>query len=246
MKQTLFFIIIILVLSACGTNDESKNSTGGEEIKPIEVDLSVPESADKGDTVKLEVSVTQADKAVEDADEVEFEVWKDGAKEKNEMIKAKHEGKGVYTAEMTFEENAVYFVQSHVTARDMHTMPKTQIKIGKTDQNKSTSEQTNEKESHHHSNTAIDFQMPDKVSSAKASTYPVKVTHDDAPLKNALVRLEVWKDGSEKHNYVTLNESKDGYYQTDMTLQEQGLYHITVHVEKEDIHTHEEFKIEVK
>lgn len=246
MKQTLFLIISILVLSACGTSDESKNSTSGEVIKPIEVNLTIPDKADIGETVKLEVAVTQAGEAVEDADEVEFEVWKDGAQDKSKLLKSEHEGKGVYTADITFEENAVYFVQSHVTARDMHTMPKTQITVGKADQNKQTQEQKDETDGHHHSNTAIDFQVPEKVRANKVSNYPVKVTHDDAPLKDALVRLEVWKDGSEKHKYVSLNESKDGLYQTEMTLQNQGIYHITVHVEKDEIHTHKEYKVEVK
>ncbi|ASN04741.1 FixH family protein [Virgibacillus necropolis] len=250
MKKLLFLAIIIVLLSACGKSDESAQSTDGDMIaKPIDAGLEVPKKADINEPVTFSVTVTQDGEAVKDANDIEFEVWKNGEKEESEMIKAKHQKDGIYTAEKVFKENGIYSVQSHVTARNMHTMPKSEITIGEVTED-SAMDQKNASESsedqHHHGNTTVDFQLPEMVTAKEASTYVTVVTHKGTPLENALVRLEVWKDGSEKHNYVNLNESETGTYRSEMVLEEKGSYHITVHVEKEEIHTHKEFKIEVK
>ena len=49
---------------------------------------------------------------VTDADDVKFEIWKDGD-EKHEMLDGKHKGKGVYAVEKTFETDGVYHIISH-------------------------------------------------------------------------------------------------------------------------------------
>lgn len=249
MKKLLFLTMIIVLLSACGKSDESTKNTDDDVIKPIDAALDVPDKADINGAVTFSVTLTQGMEAVDDASEIEFEVWKDGEKEESNMIQANHQKDGVYTGKNTFKENGIYYVQSHVTARDMHTMPKAKITVGNVDKNTTSPDQEGDKESsehHHHANTVIDFQMPETVTVSEASTYIAMVTHKGEPLENALVRLEVWKDGSKKHNYVNLNETETGTYQTEMILENKGTYHITVHVEKDDIHTHKEFETEVE
>lgn len=248
MKKFLFLTLIIALLSACGQNNESTNSTDKAVAKPIKAQLNVPEQTDVDEAVTFSVTVTQGSEAVADASEVEFEVWKDGEKEKSNMIKANYQDKGEYTAEKTFKENGIYYVQSHVTARDMHTMPKAKIVVGEVTKDEAKNEQKKKESSdhHHHSNTSIDFQLPETIKANEATRYVAMVTHKGEPLENALVRLEVWKDGSEKHEYVNLNESETGIYQTEMTLESIGTYHIKVHVEKDEIHTHKEYTGQVE
>lgn len=140
MKKVLFILMIIIVLSACGKSDDSTNNADDEMIKPIDAALDVPEKSDVNKPVEFSVAVTQEEKAVDDADEVEFEVWKDGAKSDSEMIEGTQDENGVYTAKKTFKENGIYYIQSHVTARGMHTMPKTKIIVCKVDENATSTE----------------------------------------------------------------------------------------------------------
>ncbi|GEN32253.1 hypothetical protein HNQ35_002466 [Cerasibacillus quisquiliarum] len=124
---------IVMLAAACGASDDI------DELTPLEVDLQVPETAEVGETVELKAVVTFGDKKVDDADDVEFEIWVDGEKEDpsnmddneaSEMIKPNNDGDGVYTAETTFDKDAVYVVQVHVTAEGLHTMPLQKITVG--------------------------------------------------------------------------------------------------------------------
>lgn len=67
---------------------------------------------------------------MEDADEVTFEIWKANEKEKAFLIDAPHDKNGIYKAGTSFITDGVYFIQTHVTARDMHVMPKQQFTVG--------------------------------------------------------------------------------------------------------------------
>lgn len=139
MKKIWILMVIAacftLVISACGNaeeKDKETNETGGTP-KPIEAALNVPADAEVEETVNFETKVTQGEETVDDADEVKYEVWKEGAKEESEMIEAKAEGGGVYKADKKFANDGVYLVQVHVTARGLHTMPKAEITVGTPD-----------------------------------------------------------------------------------------------------------------
>ncbi|WP_180954812.1 FixH family protein [Bacillus sp. V3-13] len=125
-------LFAMLLLAGCGTSDEApgKNGNGDEMPALIEAELKVPEKAETPGEVELSVVVTQDGEAVEDANEVKFEIWRDSDKDSSELIPAEHQGKGKYTATKMFSEEGNYTVQVHVTARSMHTMPKQQIQIG--------------------------------------------------------------------------------------------------------------------
>ncbi|PLS18224.1 hypothetical protein CVD28_08020 [Bacillus sp. M6-12] len=43
------------------------------------------------------------------------------------MLKTDHKKEGIYTAKNTFTTGGIYYVQSHVTARSLHSMPKKKI-----------------------------------------------------------------------------------------------------------------------
>lgn len=135
MKKWMIMMVITtlaVIAAACGAEkaetESETNEAGAPE--PIEVALHVPEQTDINETVALEATVTQSGEAVSDADEVKFEVWKEGEKENSIMIDSVNDGEGVYTAEASFDEEAAYYVQVHVTARQMHRMPKTVVLVG--------------------------------------------------------------------------------------------------------------------
>lgn len=135
MKHLLFPLAIML-LAGCAADSEQpseehnqKEQTMDEQPQMLEANILVPKMINPNEEVTLKVEVTQGDEKVEDANEVMFEIWQDD-KEKSEMIEAEHEGNGVYTIKTTFEQDGVYHVQTHVTARDLHVMPTIQVAVG--------------------------------------------------------------------------------------------------------------------
>jgi hypothetical protein len=129
MKKYLFLILIIvsvLSLSACNNKDQKANDLP----EFVEVDLTVtPEKGNVNEPMVFEAKVTQGDENVEDADEVAFEIWR-SKDEKHEKIKVKHTEDGIYRLEKSFQQEGTYYIISHVTARDMHNMPKKVFVVG--------------------------------------------------------------------------------------------------------------------
>ncbi|EPD50987.1 hypothetical protein HMPREF1210_02178 [Paenisporosarcina sp. HGH0030] len=129
MKHTYSFILLltaIVVLSACGNNIAVKET---EQLvpEPVLVDLAVPVKAEVGHEIEFSVRVSQDDEIVTDADEVKFEVLNETSGEKT-MIAAEFKA-GEYSTTFTFERGGSYSITSHVTARDMHTMPSKVIEV---------------------------------------------------------------------------------------------------------------------
>jgi YtkA-like len=119
---------IILFLSAC-----SENSKEVEESKlpeQVNADIKAPEEVPLNEETVLEVEVTQGKEAVDDADEVKFEVWKGSNKDDSKIFEAEHAKDGTYKIKTSFNEDGIYYVQTHVTARDMHVMPIRHILAG--------------------------------------------------------------------------------------------------------------------
>jgi uncharacterized lipoprotein NlpE involved in copper resistance len=125
-KLVVGMLIILSLLAGCG----SKQDTTNDEIDFLEVDLTInPEKAKLGEEVTFSAKVTYGDEAVEDADEVKFEVWRSQS-ENHEEIVVKHKENGVYELKKSFSEEGTYYVYAHVTARGMHNMPKKEFVIG--------------------------------------------------------------------------------------------------------------------
>nr|WP_018662374.1 FixH family protein [Heyndrickxia acidiproducens] len=128
MRKIQVWAIIFLctaVLAACGINREDKS--GVKAAKMVHVQLDVPNKANAGSSINLKASVTQGNQTVKDADEVMFEIWKEGGKKNSSMIDARNQHNGTYTAQVKLQDPGKYEVQVHVTARDMHVMPKKKI-----------------------------------------------------------------------------------------------------------------------
>ncbi len=130
----LLTVLVISVLAACGNDkkeEEHNHSEHKSSDKPqaLEVALNVPKEAESGEEVELSAEVTLGKEKVKDADEVMFEIVKDGDKGSSEMKKVKENKDGVYKLKYKFKDAGKYNVTSHVTARDQHTMPNKDIVI---------------------------------------------------------------------------------------------------------------------
>lgn len=122
-----FMLIVTLLLSACTTNSSQTNN---ETLKIVNAEIMIPGKISIDKESVLGVKLTQGSENVDDADDVQFEVWKAGSKEVSELIEAQHEKNGIYNVKKTFKEDGIYYVQTHVTARDLHVMPKKPFIVG--------------------------------------------------------------------------------------------------------------------
>lgn len=120
-----FVFVTALFLSACSNRAES------DEVAFLDVELTVPsEVVQLEETVLFEALVTYGGKSVTDADEVKFEIWHAENEENREVIEVEHAGDGLYSLEKQFSEEGTYYVYAHVTAEEMHSMPKKEFVIG--------------------------------------------------------------------------------------------------------------------
>ncbi|WP_215144264.1 FixH family protein [Exiguobacterium qingdaonense] len=239
----VFGLIGLFVLGACGTEKDEESAALPQSMEPVEAELTVAETAEKGETVPLSVRVTQDGQPVDDADEIKFEVWKNDTKEDSDMINAKLIKDGTYEAEMTFSEEAVYTVQVHVTARAMHTMPTTEVTVGNPE---TTSEAKADSDHHHHHGADITLDLKE-ATTGEDKPIMVHVMMEDEMLSGAEVQLEIFQDGAEKHEWVKLEEADAGMYKGAHTFTESGAYNVQVHVTKgHDIHEHVMETVNVK
>ncbi|MGM0974761.1 MAG: FixH family protein [Bacillota bacterium] len=127
LLSTFGLIATLLLLSACTANNGQKNN---ETPKIVNAEIMIPGRIPLNKDSVLSVKLSQGSDIVDDADEVQFEIWKVNSKEDSELIKAKHEKDGIYSIHKSFQENGLYYVQTHVTAHGLHVMPKKQFVVG--------------------------------------------------------------------------------------------------------------------
>ncbi|MFC4408820.1 FixH family protein [Chungangia koreensis] len=237
----LILLLTVLLAAACGAEEKEEKSQESAPPVPISVDLQVPATAEVGQEVEVVAKVTQGEEVVTDASEVEFEIINDNSGEKT-MVPAELK-EDQYTAVITLEQPGSYSVTSHVTARDMHTMP---TKVIEVTGDGGVAEAPNEEKHEHHHGAVIDF--TDGTATAGENTpLSTTITLNETPLTEAAVRFEIWKDGSEKHDWVDTKEAGNGQYDGEYTFADRGKYFIQVHVEKDpDIHDHvtKEYNVE--
>ncbi|MFM1653930.1 FixH family protein [Brevibacillus sp. B_LB10_24] len=124
MKKAFMLMLSALVLLTACSKAESIQPPA-----PLKAELKLtPETPKAGDTVTFSVTVTQADEFVDDATDVQFEVWQKG-QDQHEFLAAQRRGSGVYTADKQLPQAGTYFVMYHVTAREMHTMKQQEFAV---------------------------------------------------------------------------------------------------------------------
>src|SRR5699024_11596228 len=112
----------------CSSDLHGSHEEGDDEVRSLEVDLEVPETAKAGEKESFTAHVTSNEEDVTDADKVRFEVL-DADGNSLDMIETEHSENGLYTIDYTFEEAGEYSVISHVDAYQLHTMPEKQIAV---------------------------------------------------------------------------------------------------------------------
>jgi len=121
------WLAAVVLLSACG---QEHNHQQVPVSVPLEVAYEMtPAAPQPGERVTFSVTVQQGEEAVDDAEEVRFELWRDG-QEEHEFLDAASKGGGLYTAEKQLAEAGTYNLIYHVTARGFHNMDKLQFHVG--------------------------------------------------------------------------------------------------------------------
>lgn len=248
----LFIAVVIVIAAGCGTTkDKDTGSQNQEAPEMIDVALKIdPEHPQPNQAVTISATVTQGDEKVDDADEVTFEIWKDG-QEKHEKIQGESKGKGVYSISKTLPEAGQYHVISHVTARDMHNMPQKEFTVGdaSVDQNQAQNaehhDETGDSEHHDAAGVLMHFMADNQIKANEKTTLTVHLQKDNSPFNGARVRFEVWKGEEKDHQFIETTESKAGEYKAETAFSSSGEFTVKVHVEKGEVHTHEENKITV-
>jgi YtkA-like len=127
-KYLFLFACLLFSLTGCSksTTDHHKHTQQSSEL--LTVKIQTPDIIKANEEVKIQAKVTQGVEKVNDADEVSFEIWKNG-QENHSRVEGKSQGEGVYVAVTTFPDKGTYFIIAHVTARDMHSMPQKEIQV---------------------------------------------------------------------------------------------------------------------
>jgi len=253
-KGFLFFTMLVIagILIACSNDQTNEVEDDDGELKELEVDFDVPESADPGDTIELKASVTYGDEPVSDADEVLFEVWESGHQDDGEKIEAENQEDGTYTLEYTFEEEAVYEMYAHTTAEGLHTMPKKEIIVGdaEAEEKEDESADENDHEEAHFHTEGFDMQFDDSAtfSADDEGELTTDITMDEEALEALNVRYEIWPSEDEDDiEWVDAEEVDTGEYTGNYTFPESGTYDIQIHVkDDDDLHEHIIETIEVE
>lgn len=128
MKKLFFSLLFLtLIVAGCGnetSSDHQHHSQNMPNMVPIAVEIEMtPTPITTQNPVTITAIVTQDGEKVDDASEVMFEIWQNG-QDDHEMIEGVHQGEGRYSIEKSFTEKGTYYVVAHVTARNMHNMPK--------------------------------------------------------------------------------------------------------------------------
>ncbi|MDX8345190.1 FixH family protein [Rossellomorea sp. YZS02] len=135
MKKRIIFLFSIMlsigILAACGSDEKQNDKEEGQVPQMLEVKVKTdPGELSAGKTTQVSAIVTQGEEKVSDADEVLFEIWKEGVSEEDHIKKeAKLKKDGQYAIDYIFDEKGKYFIIAHVTARDLHNMPKVEVNV---------------------------------------------------------------------------------------------------------------------
>ncbi|MCG7344538.1 FixH family protein [Sporosarcina sp. ACRSL] len=242
--RMLGLMIGLLLLAACGKKVDDGSTV---EVLPLEVELTVTEQAEVGETVKMEALVTYGDEKVTDADKVVYEVWEEGKKDDSVMIDSVNEKDGTYTAETTFDHDGIFNIQVHVDAKNLHTMPVKQVTIGEGAQVEEA-EQSNGHDHGHVDGFALHFVKPENATTGEETEMMTHLEIDGEPLVEAKIRYEVSSEVlGEKHLWIDAEEIEQAEYIAVYPFEKAGTYLVKVHVENADgLHEHEEFTFDVK
>ncbi|ARK31134.1 FixH family protein [Halalkalibacter krulwichiae] len=238
MKKFLILGTMFLLTACGGEGDNQHSSETVDQMEPIEVELLVPETADIEEIVTFESIVTQGDDMVEDANEVVYEIWKEGNKEESELIEAEIQEGHHYLLKYTFNEEGQYHVQTHVTARGLHRMPTTQIAVGDADDVDHEHEhEQNHEHAHHHADVYVDTKKD-------GDQLTLTIHVEQEPYSGGKVTLELRQATSEQTHWEDMIEVNPGTFEMQGIEKLDGKYNVTVHIVDDELHEHMEIELE--
>lgn len=123
--MTTFFIVL---LSGCAIN--SNNHESYTDFKPLEVSVHLSDTINEGGNQKVFAFVSQDNQDISNAELVRFEVWSNNHNQ-HEWITATSEGDGVYSADVHFTEEGLYFAKALTQVGDLYAMPTKRFAVGK-------------------------------------------------------------------------------------------------------------------
>lgn len=127
LLSTIF--ILSILLSACSSNVDKSGPLYYSEI-PLEVNTIIPEHLLLSQESTIEILLTQAGENVTDADFVHFEIIKQDGNTNYGMSEAKNKGNGIYSQQVVFDSDGLYFLKIHVGKNGSMIMPTRQIIVG--------------------------------------------------------------------------------------------------------------------
>lgn len=131
MKIIVYLMLIALfIIAGCSNKQEIRNNEESPELIEVSVEINSP-TIKIHEAVVIKAKVTQGKDVVKDATEVKFEIWRDGdSEDDHEKLEGEiNQTEGVYYINKTFHQPGLYYVITHVTARNMHSMPKLELEV---------------------------------------------------------------------------------------------------------------------
>lgn len=242
---SLLFAFLLIMTGCSNTKEEVKDQV---VEKPVEVKILLPtDEININKEVTIRAEVTQNEKAVSDADDIQFEIGKIG-EDSLAMLVPKNGVDGIYSAKYTFKQPGNYYVVAHVTARDQHTMPKEEFTVltANSNDDKNQHEHSTSAKVHHHGDLLIHLMGTKNIEQKKENIFTIHVqSNEGKALEKANVRIETWKDEKGKHVYTDAKEISPGEYEVKYSFEEKGIHTVKVHVEKEEIHDHIEKEVNI-
>ena len=236
-------LVLSVLLSACGAEKDDNNHSMSDDNVPemLMVELTIPEKAVTGEEVEFIAKLTQGEEIVENANEVKFEVLNKSTGEKEMIVGTLNKDKK-YSTSYRFEQAGVYDITSHVTARNMHTMPTKTIEVTGEELVNITTETTSNSEATGQQGPGATIEFEDGTATVgEAVKLTANISISESPLEDARVQYEIVRNDADYHHWVEASENEPGKYQVEFTFTESGTYEVQVHVTKgDDIHDHVE------
>lgn len=128
MKKLILALLFSLSLTACSLDDEAAALYKQESI--LEIDVILPEDVPLNKPALFQAILRQGDNMVDDAQVVQFTIWRNGNPNQVDRIEATNDGNGVYSAEKAIHEDGLYYVKVQASANGSRVMPTKQFIVG--------------------------------------------------------------------------------------------------------------------
>ena len=150
------------------------------------------------------------------------------------MIEADKQDGNTYLLTHTFENDGLYHVQTHVTARGLHRMPTAQIQIGEIEVSGEEAHESEHSEGeHHHGNVETHAQVED-------DRVVIHVAVEGEAFVDGEVTLEMSQEGDENPQWLDTTEVGNGEYELINIEELTGTYKAIIHITDDTVHEHVE------